>query len=83
MVRRRSPVRSPEEGLQNFQASRSPKFRYPITPVRGIAAKMKGGFYNDGRYPTLMSVVEHYDSCFKLGFSTREKANLVEFLRGR
>jgi hypothetical protein len=30
-----------------------------------------------------MSVVEHYDSCFKLGLSSREKSDLVEYLRGR
>jgi hypothetical protein len=67
----------------NFQSSRSPTFRYRTTPLRGIVAKMKGGFYHDGRYPTLLSVVDHYDNCFKLGLSTREKNDLVQFLRGR
>jgi hypothetical protein len=69
--------------IDNFQSSRSPTFRYRTTPLRGIVAKMKGGFYHDGRYPTLLSVVDHYDSCFKLGLSSQEKSDLVQFLRGR
>jgi hypothetical protein len=69
--------------IDNFQSSRSPTFRYRTTPLRGIVAKTKGGFYHDGRYPTLMSVVDHYDSCFKLALSAREKSDLVQFLRGR
>jgi hypothetical protein len=67
----------------NFQASRSPSFRYRTTPLRGIVARTKGGFYHDGRFPTLKSVVEHYDSCFELGLSSREQSDLVEYLRGR
>jgi hypothetical protein len=67
----------------NFQSSRSPTFRYRTTPLRGIVAKTKGGFYHDGRYPTLRAVVDHYDSCFELGLSSREKTELVEYLRGR
>jgi hypothetical protein len=67
----------------NFQSSRSPTFRYRTTPLRGIVAKTKGGFYHDGRYPTLRAVVDHYDSCFKLGLSSQEKTDLVQYLRGR
>src|SRR5215208_3392322 len=67
----------------DFQSSRSPTFRYRTTPLRGIVARTKGGFYHDGRYPTLMSVVDHYDSCFKLGLSSQEKTDLVQYLRGR
>jgi hypothetical protein len=44
---------------------------------------MKGGFYHDGRFPTLRAVVDHYDSCFKLGLSGREKSDLVQYLIGR
>jgi hypothetical protein len=67
----------------DFQSSRSPTLRYRTTPLRGIVAKTKGGFYHDGRYPTLRGVVDHYDSCFKLGLSSPEKDDLVEYLRGR
>jgi hypothetical protein len=69
--------------IDNFQSSRSPTFRYRTTPLRGLVAKTKGGFYHDGRFPTLRAVVDHYDSCFKLGFSAREKSDLVQYLRGR
>jgi len=51
--------------------------------LRGIVAKTKGGFYHDGRYPTLRTVVDHYDSCFSLRLSAQEKTDLVEYLRGR
>ena len=68
--------------IDDFQADRSPTFRYRTTPLRGIVAKMKGGFYHDGRYPTLGAVVDHYNSCFKLGLSASEKSDLVEYLRG-
>jgi cytochrome c peroxidase len=68
--------------IDNFQSNRSPTFRYRTTPLRGIVAKMKGGFYHDGRFPTLRAVVDHYDSCFKLGLSAREKQDLVEYLKG-
>jgi hypothetical protein len=68
--------------IDDFQADRSPTFRYRTTPLRGIVAKMKGGFYHDGRYPTLGAVVDHYNSCFKLGLSAGQKSDLVEYLRG-
>jgi hypothetical protein len=45
-------------------------------------AKLKGGFYHDGRFPTLMSVVDHYNSCFQLGLSSQQKSDLVAYLRG-
>ena len=69
--------------IDNFESSRSPTFRYRTTPLRGLVAKMKGGFYHDGRFPTLRAVVDHYDSCFKLGLSGREKSDLVQYLIGR
>jgi hypothetical protein len=68
--------------IDNFQANRSPTLRYRTTPLRGIVAKMKGGFYHDGRFPTLMAVVNHYDSCFHLGLSAKEKSDLATYLKG-
>jgi len=46
-------------------------------------AKSKRGFGPDGRFPTLLAVVNHYDSCFKLGLSAQQKYDLVQFLRSR
>jgi hypothetical protein len=69
--------------IDDFESSRSPTFRYRTTPLRGLVAKTKGGFYHDGRFPTLRAVVDHYDSCFKLGLASSEKNDLVQYLRGR
>lgn len=42
---------------------------------------MKGGFYHDGRFPTLLDVVNHYDQFFNLGLNDQEKSDLIEFLK--
>jgi len=66
-----------------FAAGRSATGRYRTTPLDGIFARSKRGFYHDGRYPTLRSVVEHYDSCQNLKLTPREKVDLVQYLRSR
>lgn len=68
--------------IDDFQANRSPTFGYRTTPLRGLVAKMKGGFYHDGRFPTLLGVVNHYNTCFRLGLDAHQKHNLVQYLRG-
>jgi cytochrome c peroxidase len=68
--------------IDDFQANRSPTFRYRTTPLRGLVAKRKGGYYHDGRFKTLRAVVDHYDSCFKLGLGSGQKSDLVQYLRG-
>jgi hypothetical protein len=65
----------------SFQADRSPDGRYRTTPLKGLFAHEEGGFWHDGRFPTLDAVVEHYDSCFGLGLTARERADLVQYLR--
>jgi cytochrome c553 len=64
-----------------FQANRSPDERYRTTPLKGLFAHAKGGFWHDGRFPTLNAVVDHYDGCFGLGLTAREKSDLVQYLR--
>jgi hypothetical protein len=44
-------------------------------------AKSKRGFGADGAFPALLAVVNHYNSCFKLGLAPREKSDLVQFLK--
>ncbi len=68
-------------GIDDFQSSRSPDKRYRTTPLRGLWSHQKGGFYHDGRFPTLEAVVNHYDQLKKLGLSEQEKKQLVEFLK--
>jgi hypothetical protein len=66
--------------IDDFQASRSPDDRYRTTPLNGLWTHAKGGFYHDGRFLTLLDVVNHYDSCKSLGLSAAEKNDLVQFL---
>ncbi|HET9839806.1 MAG TPA: hypothetical protein VFR84_16385 [Candidatus Angelobacter sp.] len=67
--------------IDDFQASRSPDNRYRTTPLNGLWTHTKGGFYHDGRFPTLLDVVNHYESCKSLGLSTGEKTDLVEYMK--
>lgn len=72
----------PEEiGIDDFQAKRSPDDRYRTPPLGGTFAHSKGGFFHDGRFPTLMDVVNHYDTFFNLGLNQQEKNDLVEYLK--
>jgi hypothetical protein len=71
----------PEICTDAFQADRSPTGMYRTTPLKGLFAHAKGGFWHDGRFPTLDAVVEHYDSCFGLGLTARQRADLVQYLK--
>jgi cytochrome c553 len=72
----------PEEiGIDSFQADRSPDGVYRTTPLKGLWTHTKGGFYHDGRFATLLDVVNHYDAHFALSLSEGEKRDLVEFLK--
>jgi cytochrome c peroxidase len=42
----------------------------------------KGGFFHDGRFATLLDVVNHYDGHLKLNLSDANKKDLVEYLKG-
>jgi hypothetical protein len=70
-----------EIGIDEFQASRSPDRHYRTSPLRGLWTHMTGGFYHDGRFPTLAAVIDHYDSHFSLGLSAGEKSDLAEYLK--
>lgn len=70
-----------EIGIDDFQANRSPDKRYRTTPLGGLFARAKGGFYHDGRFADLASVVEHYDQLFGSNLTPAEKDDLVEYLK--
>jgi len=70
-----------EIGIDDFEAMRSPTGKYRTTPLGGLFARMKGGFYHDGRFPTLNDVVNHYNSHLSLNLSSSEKHDLVEYLK--
>jgi len=67
--------------IDSFQADRAPDHRYRTTPLSGLFSHQKGGFFHDGRFATLADVVEHYNTCFDLGLTSDEKADLVEYLK--
>ena len=72
-----------EVGIDSFQSDRAPDGRYRTTPLGGLGqrAMQQGGFFHDGRFPTLMDVVNHYDGFQHLGLSDAQKRDLVEFLK--
>jgi hypothetical protein len=75
-------MHTPDEiGIDAVQAERSPDERYRTTPLKGVWSHAKGGFYHDGRFPTLRAVVDHYDGFQALGLTPAEKTDLVEFLK--
>jgi hypothetical protein len=75
-------MHTPEEiGVDDFQANRAPDKRYRTAPLKGLWTHTKGGFYHDGRFPTLNDVVQHYNSLFALGLSEEQSRELVEYLK--
>ena len=75
-------MHTPEEVcVDDFQAKRSPDEHYRTAPLGGLFTRAKGGYYHDGRFKTLESVVEHYNSCMDLGLFDSEREDLVEYLK--
>lgn len=76
-----------EIGIDDFQAKRSPDEGYRTSPLKGVwirenrPAAQKRGFFHDGRFPTLLDVVNHYSTFFALGLTDVEKGDLVEYLK--
>ncbi len=75
-------LHAPEEvGVDSFQADRSPTHKYRTAPLAGLWTHQKGGFYHDGRFPTLGDVIDHYDTLSKLDLTQQEKGDLIEYLK--
>ena len=72
-----------EVGVDDFQANRAPDKKYRTTPFHGIFSHMKGGFYHDGRFATLLDLVNHYDTTLKLGLTDAEKSDLIEYIKAQ
>ena len=79
-----------EIGIDSFQADRAPDGVYKTMNLGGIfvrerglfmKSENKGRFYHDGRFKTLLDVVNHYDKAFGLGLTNPEKNDLVEYLK--
>jgi hypothetical protein len=71
--------------IDSFQADRGPTGAIGstlVTPqLKGLWSRSKRGFFHDGRFPTLLAVVDHYNACFALGLRPAEERDLVEFLK--
>jgi hypothetical protein len=84
-------LHKPEEiGIDSFQADRGPDRTYKTQNLaalfvreRGLFMRPenKGRFYHDGRFKTLLDVVNHYDTHFNLDLTDEEKRDLVEYLK--
>lgn len=79
-----------EIGIDSFQADRAPDGVYKTMNLGGIFVREnglfmkpenKGRFYHDGRFATLLDVVNHYNKFFDLKLSDQEKDDLVEYLK--
>jgi len=83
-----------EIGIDAFQANRAPDREYRTAPLGGIwthnnesrrAAGLnpvkQAGFYHDGRFHTLLDVVNHYNKVFDLGLTDAEKHDVVEYVK--
>jgi len=71
-----------EIGVDSFQADRSPTHMYRTAPLAGLWTHQKGGFYHDGRFATLLDVVNHYNQQLNLNLTDANKNDLVEYLKG-
>jgi mono/diheme cytochrome c family protein len=76
--------------IDSFQADRSPAGTYRTMNLAGLYLRErglfmkpenKGRFYHDGRFPTLLDVVNSYNSRFTLGLTAQESQDLVEYLK--
>ena len=82
--------RPQEIGIDSFQADRSPDRVYKTANLAGVFIREnglfmkpenKGRFYHDGRFKTLLDVVNHYNTFFGLALTEQEKRDLVEYLK--
>ncbi|EMG37992.1 hypothetical protein PCS_01161 [Desulfocurvibacter africanus PCS] len=74
-------LHSPDDiGIDDFQASRSPTERYRTAPLKGLWAHVDGGFFHDGRFATLLDVINHYNTNMDLGLTEAEKMDLEQYL---
>ena len=67
-------------GIDDFQSSRSPDNSYVTQGLKGLWTHTKGGFYHDGRFATLMDVVNHYNDFKKLAYQKQRKKTWLNIL---
>jgi cytochrome c peroxidase len=76
--------------IDDFEANRAPDHSYKTMNLNGLfvreqglfmRAPNKGRYYHDGRFKTLLDVVNHYNTCKSLGLTGQEQHDLVEYLK--
>ncbi len=76
--------------IDSFQADRAPDNTYKTMNLAGLFVRElgifmkpenKGRFYHDGRFATLLDVVNSYNDRFNLGLTNQEKSDIVEYLK--
>ena len=76
--------------IDDFEANRAPDHSYKTMNLNGLFVREeglfmnpanKGRYYHDGRFKTLLDVVNHYNTCKSLGLTDQEKHDLVEYLK--
>jgi hypothetical protein len=79
-----------EIGIDSFEADRAPDGVYKSMNLAGIFIREnglfmrpqnKGRYYHDGRFATLLDVINHYNTRFSLGLTAQEKLDVVEYLK--
>ena len=79
-----------EIGLDSFEADRAPDHVYKTSNLAGIFIREnglfmnpanKGRYFHDGRFKTLMDVMNHYNVLFSLGLTDQEKSDVIEYLK--
>ena len=68
-----------ETGQDGAYAKRTRNASYRTTPLRGLWQHPP--YFHDGSAKTLNDVVDHYDKHLTLRLTTKEKADLVEYLK--
>jgi cytochrome c553 len=74
-----------EVGQDPAYALRSATKLYRTTPLRGLwhPPQLTGPYFHDGKATTLGDVVDHYVGQFGLTLTTRQKADLVAYLKAQ
>ena len=75
--------RPAEVGQDPAYAARSATKRYRTTPLRGLwnPPQLTGPYFHDGSAATLEEGVQHYVGRFRLSLTSRQRSDLVEFLK--
>jgi cytochrome c peroxidase len=68
-----------EVGTDPLYAQRSATKKYRTTPLRALWQHPP--YFHDGSAPDLPAVVNHYNTLFSLGLTSKQKQDLVEYLK--